>query len=219
MDFSEMTEEAASIITGSLGRRDREAAGQPASGHGTGNQEASGSGGPIAQAKGGHAFAGTRNVHIRTVNGHRQFNFGTGGLVSILLAGAVLGSGATVAATRRPGTPVTVGEAVGTWEHGGSQVVTGGVSAGEGPIIMTVSHGGGFLFRADARMTLPAGAGMDERIRCSGQVIAQGDILAFTVTSGACQDFSATVSANQKVMTLGSPVAGGQKEMGAALSQ
>jgi hypothetical protein len=212
MDFSEMPEEAARISTDSLDRRDRRAAGQPPYGARAGIQAATGSG-PTAQATNGSAIAGAGKVHVKTVNGHRQFNFGTGGIVSILLAGAVLGSGATVAATRRPGTPVTVGEAVGKWEHGGAHVLTGGVSADEGPIIMTVSRGGVFLFRAATSMSLGAGPGMDERIRCSGRVAAQGDSLAFTVTSGACQDFTASLSADRKMMTLADPAAEGQKEI------
>ena len=210
MGFNEMTEEAASMVAHRPEWRDRHLARQSVRNDGSGNQEATGRG-ATAQAQNGHAIVRSRNVRVRTDNGHRQFNFGTGGIVSILLAGAALGSGATVAVTRTPDSLVTVSEAAGTWEPGGSQFVTGAMSTSEGPITMTVSRGGAFLFSTDYRISLPTAPVTDEKIRCSGQVIAQGNHLAFTAMSGACQDFNTTLSASQNIMTITSPVAKGQE--------
>jgi hypothetical protein len=122
-----------------------------------------------------------------------SIRFGTGGLVSGIVALVVLAGGGTAAVVA--GTKsVDLSSAVGNWsQQPGGQTIPGWAV---GPITLTVGADGTFTFAMRATMAVPsdapapAGFG-DLSLDCTGTITADGDHFTLRTTTGQCGTFEA----------------------------
>lgn len=163
--------------------------------------------GNIAVQAGGDAAVAGRDLKIRKYH-IGSIRFGTGGLVSgVALLVTVLGGGtaAVVAATDGATAPsVMVSQAVGTWQHGGSDIANGGVSMHEDPIVLHIVDNGDFDLNTAIHMIVAGGPPLDQQYQCTGRAAATGDHFSFVATSGPCNNFTATLSADGQTLSLSS---------------
>ena len=100
---------------------------------------------------------------------------------------------------------MTVSQAVGSWQHGGSDVVNGGVTMHEDPIVLSIAGNGDFDFNTAIHMNVGGGGqALDQQYHCTGRAQAAGDHLNFAVTSGPCGNFAATLSGDGQTLSLSS---------------
>jgi hypothetical protein len=161
-----------------------------------------GTGNIAAQAGRDVAIAG-RDLKIKKYH-IGSIRFGTGGLVggvALLLSLVGGGTAAVVAATTGPS--VTVSQAVGSWQHGGSDITNGGVTIHEDPIVLSIAGNGDFDFNTALHMNA-GGQALDQQYHCTGRAKAAGDHLDFAVTSGPCGNFAATLSGDGQTLSLSS---------------
>jgi hypothetical protein len=139
------------------------------------------------------SITGARNVKFKKFH-IGSIRFGTGGLVTGILALVTLGGGGTAAVVAATGDSTELSAAVGSWtqQPGGTSLPGWTV----GPISLTVTADGDFTFSMRATMDVPAdvpqspGFG-DINLDCSGTITPDGDHFTLRTTSGPCGTFEA----------------------------
>lgn len=147
-----------------------------------------------------------RNITVRDSRGVKISNkkyhigsirFGTGGLVTGIVALVALAGGGTAFIVTRDS--VELSSAVGSWEQlPGGQSIPGWTV---GPISLTISADGRFTFSMRAAMDIPIeipntpaappGFG-DLNLDCTGTITPDGDHFTLRTTSGLCGTFEAS---------------------------